>query len=54
MRQALGESDSYGCFEKGDETERGYPESWLREVIRARPNQFLLDQPQSAEHELPY
>ena len=39
---------------KGEETERGYPESWLREVIRARPDQFLLDQPESAEHELPY
>jgi dipeptidase len=39
---------------KGGETERGYPESWLREVIRARPDQFMLDQPESAETELPY
>jgi dipeptidase len=39
---------------KGDEKERGYPESWLREVLRAKPDQFLLDQPESAEHELPY
>jgi len=39
---------------KGDEKERGFPENWLREVIRARPDQFLLDQPESAELELPY
>jgi dipeptidase len=34
--------------------ERGYPEGWLREVIRARPEQFRLEQPESAETELPY
>ncbi len=39
---------------KGDEVERGYPESWLREVIRSRPDQFVLEQPESAENELPY
>jgi dipeptidase len=39
---------------KGDEVERGYPEGWLREVIRSRPDQFKLEQPESAETELPY
>ncbi len=39
---------------KGDEVERGYPESWLREVLRARPDQFSLEQPESAENALPY
>jgi dipeptidase len=39
---------------KGDEVERGYPESWLREVLQARPDQFSLEQPESAENELPY
>jgi dipeptidase len=39
---------------KGNEVERGYPESWLREVLRARPDQFKLEQPETAENELPY
>jgi dipeptidase len=39
---------------KGDEVEYGYPESWLREVISSRPDQFVLEQPESAENELPY
>jgi len=39
---------------KGMDTERGYPESWLRNVIRERPDQFLLDQPDPTENELPY
>ena len=34
--------------------ERGYPESWLREVVAARPDQLLLVQPEEAENELPY
>lgn len=39
---------------KGEEVERGYPESWLREVLRARPGQFVLEQPEEAETELPF
>jgi dipeptidase len=39
---------------KGSEVERGYPKGWLREVIRTRPDQFVLEQPESAENELPY
>jgi hypothetical protein len=34
--------------------EYGYPESWLRDVISSRPDQFVLEQPESAENELPY
>jgi len=34
--------------------EVGYPESWLREVIRTRPDQFRLDQPETPENALPY
>jgi hypothetical protein len=37
-----------------DNVEQGYPESWLREVIRARPDQFLLEQTEEAETELPF
>ncbi len=37
-----------------DDVEQGYPESWLREVIRARPEQFLLEQEERSETELPY
>jgi len=39
---------------QNDEVERGYPESWLREVISSRPDQFVLEQPETAENELPY
>jgi len=39
---------------KGDEVERGYPEGWLREVVKERPDQFRLEQPQKAETELPF
>jgi len=39
---------------KGDEVERGYPDSWLREVVRERPEQFKLDQPQATDTELPF
>ena len=39
---------------KGDEVEHGYPEGWLREIIRTRPDQFTLEQPEDAENELPY
>jgi hypothetical protein len=36
------------------EMESGYPESWLREVVGARPDQFRLDQPETPENALPY
>jgi dipeptidase len=38
----------------GDDVERGYPEPWLREVIRSRPDQFSLEQDEAAENQLPY
>ena len=46
-------NDGY-VAEKGNEVERGYPDRWLREVLNARPDQFVLEQPESAETELPY
>lgn len=39
---------------KGEEVERGYPEGWLRNVIGARPEQFLLEQREDAKNQLPY
>ncbi|MGB8657327.1 MAG: C69 family dipeptidase [Candidatus Zixiibacteriota bacterium] len=35
-------NDGYVKDEKGRPQEKGYPESWLREVVRSRPNQFRL------------
>jgi dipeptidase len=55
----LGESllttynDGY-VADRGEEVERGYPETWLREVVRARPDQFLLEQPETAATEVPF
>jgi hypothetical protein len=46
-----------GYVADGDDeasVEVGYPESWLREVIRARPDQFRLDQAATPDTELPY
>lgn len=40
--------------EEGLAPEQGYPENWLREVIRARPKDFLLSRPGKAKTELPY
>jgi dipeptidase len=46
--KALGErlmtkyNDGYVKDDKGKPKERGYPEGWLREVIKSRPNQFRL------------
>jgi dipeptidase len=57
--RALGEhlltkyNDGY-VVEDDQDPERGYPEGWLREVIRARPDQFRLEQESTAETELPY
>jgi dipeptidase len=47
-------NDGYVAGEEGQPVERGYPEEWLREVVRARPQQFLLSQPEKAENALPY
>ncbi len=59
--RALGEAlmtkynDGYVKDENGRPTEVGYPEAWLREVLRAKPDAFLLpDQKEQTETELPY
>ncbi|UCF78460.1 MAG: C69 family dipeptidase [Candidatus Eiseniibacteriota bacterium] len=36
-------NDGYVKDEAGEPQEMGYPESWLREVVGARPDQFLLE-----------
>lgn len=35
-------NDGYVKDEKGGVQEKGYPETWLRDVLRTRPNQFRL------------
>jgi len=35
-------NDGYVKDENGRPQEKGYPEGWLREVVRARPDQFRL------------
>lgn len=35
-------NDGYIQDEKGEPQEKGYPESWLREVLKSRPDQFRL------------
>ena len=35
-------NDGYVKDDKGEPQELGYPESWLREVVKARPNQLTL------------
>ena len=35
-------NDGYVKDENGRPAEKGYPESWLREVIKSRPDQFRL------------
>jgi dipeptidase len=58
--KALGEfllttyNDGYVADGEDESVERGYPEEWLREVLRARPDQFHLDQPAVEETDLPY
>jgi dipeptidase len=48
-------NDGYVKDENGRPREVGYPESWLREVVRARPDQFRLQkQEEKGEEELPY
>ncbi|MBN2170908.1 MAG: C69 family dipeptidase [Candidatus Krumholzibacteriota bacterium] len=63
--RALGEhlvckyNDGYVKDEEGEPQAVGYPESWLREVLRARPEQFKLPvwkpaPADSTEEKLPY
>jgi len=47
-------NDGYVSAGGEEPVERGYPESWLREVVVARPDQLLLVQPEEPENELPY
>jgi len=35
-------NDGYVKDENGRPQEKGYPETWLREVLKSRPDQFLL------------
>jgi hypothetical protein len=37
-------NDGYVQDEEGDLQEKGYPESWLKEVIKSRSEQFRLPQ----------
>ena len=41
-------NDGYIKDEKGRPQEKGYPETWLREVLKSRPDQFRL--PVKEEH----
>jgi len=43
-------NDGYVKNEKGRPEEKGYPEGWLREVIKARPDQFLLEPKKTGPH----
>ncbi len=47
-------NDGYVAGDEDQPVERGYPEGWLREVVGARPDHFLLVQPEAPENELPY
>jgi len=49
-------NDGYVRDENGRPQEKGYPESWLREVLRARPGQFELKRwaEDTLRTELPY
>jgi dipeptidase len=35
-------NDGYVQDEEGEPQEKGYPENWLREVLKSKPDQFLL------------
>jgi dipeptidase len=58
--RALGEllirkyNDGYVQDENGRPREVGYPESWYREVIRERPDQFRIEGKDSLKTVLPY
>lgn len=47
-------NDGYVQDENGRPQETGYPESWYREVIRARPDQFRIESGDSLRTVLPY
>ncbi len=47
-------NDGYVADGDDESVERGYPEAWLREVVRARPDQFRLDEPEAEPTDLPY
>ena len=46
-------NDGY-VAEEGQDPERGYPEEWLREVVRRQGDRPRLVQPEKAATELPY
>ena len=47
-------NDGYVQDENGRPQETGYPGSWYREVIRARPDQFRIESGDTLETDLPY
>jgi dipeptidase len=47
-------NDGYVQNDTGRPEEVGYPESWYREVIRARPEQFRIETGDTLETDLPY
>jgi dipeptidase len=47
-------NDGYTQKEPGRPSETGYPERWLREVIKSRPEQFRLEVWGELETDLPY
>jgi dipeptidase len=47
-------NDGYVLDADGREKEVGYPESWYREVIRARPERFRIETADSLRTDLPY
>ena len=47
-------NDGYVQDENGRPREVGYPESWYREVIRERPDQFRIESKDSLKTVLPY
>lgn len=47
-------NDGYVQNENGRPQEVGYPESWYRDVIRARPEQFKIETEDTLETDLPY
>ncbi len=47
-------NDGYVQGEGGEPQEVGYPESWYREVIRARPDQFRVENTDTLKTDLPY
>jgi len=42
-------NDGYVKNEKGRTEEKGYPDSWMKKVVKARPDQFLLPKDEGKE-----